>query len=130
MDTFSEYHPLINFVYFALVIGISMFYMHPVLLALSLAAVMLASLAGCSTQTQSEPASPPASSAAEAAQESSAAETTAQTPEDAEETGGDITREELEQLERLGAAAAILGKSLYTGALDLAECLERLGRGK
>ena len=36
MDTFSEYHPLINFVYFALVIGISMFYMHPVLLALSL----------------------------------------------------------------------------------------------
>lgn len=44
---------------------------------------------------------------------------------------GGITRmEELEQLERLGAAAAILGKSLYTGALDLAECLERLGRGK
>ena len=39
------------------------------LLALSLAAVMLASLAGCSAQTQSEPASPPASSAVEAAQE-------------------------------------------------------------
>ena len=52
------------------------------LLALSLAAVMLASLAGCSAQTQNEPASPPASSAAEAAQKSSAAETTAETPED------------------------------------------------
>ena len=39
---------------------------------------------------------------------------------------GGITRmEELEQLERLGAAAAILGKSLYAGALDLAACVRR-----
>ena len=36
-DTFSGYHPLINFVYFLIVIGMAMFYMHPVLLALSLA---------------------------------------------------------------------------------------------
>ena len=37
MDTFSGYHPLINFTYFTIVIGLSMFYMHPVFLALSLA---------------------------------------------------------------------------------------------
>ncbi len=37
MDTFSGYHPLINFTYFVIVIGIAMFYMHPVLLAISLA---------------------------------------------------------------------------------------------
>ena len=37
MDTFAEYHPLINFIYFVMVIGIAMFYMHPVLLGLSLA---------------------------------------------------------------------------------------------
>ena len=36
MDTFSGYHPLINFTYFVIVIGLSMFYMHPVFLALSL----------------------------------------------------------------------------------------------
>ena len=36
-DTFSGYHPLINFVYFLIVIGMAMFYMHPVLLVLSLA---------------------------------------------------------------------------------------------
>ena len=34
MDTFSGYHPLINFTYFVIVIGLSMFYMHPVFLAL------------------------------------------------------------------------------------------------
>ena len=32
VDTFAEYHPLINFIYFVMVIGIAMFYMHPVLL--------------------------------------------------------------------------------------------------
>ena len=37
MDVFAGYHPLVNFTYFAMVIGISMFYMHPVLLGLSLA---------------------------------------------------------------------------------------------
>ena len=37
MDTFSGYHPLINFTYFVIVIGIAMFYMHPVLLGLPLA---------------------------------------------------------------------------------------------
>ena len=36
MDTFSGYHPLINFTFFVIVIGLSMFYMHPVFLALSL----------------------------------------------------------------------------------------------
>ena len=36
MDTFSGYHPLINFTYFVIVIGLSMFYMHPVFLVLSL----------------------------------------------------------------------------------------------
>lgn len=40
MDTFSGYHPWINFVYFGIVIGISMFYMHPVFLVLSLAGSM------------------------------------------------------------------------------------------
>ena len=34
MDAFSGYHPLINFTYFTIVIGLSMFYMHPVFLAL------------------------------------------------------------------------------------------------
>ena len=34
-DTFSGYHPIINFTYFVLVIGYSMFMMHPVFLALS-----------------------------------------------------------------------------------------------
>ncbi len=29
-DNFSSYHPIINFVYFVLVIGYSMFIMHPV----------------------------------------------------------------------------------------------------
>ena len=35
-DTFSSYHPLINFLYFFLVIGFSMFFMHPACLAISL----------------------------------------------------------------------------------------------
>lgn len=36
-DTFSGYHPIVNFLYFALVIVFSMFFMHPVCLAISLA---------------------------------------------------------------------------------------------
>lgn len=35
-DTFSGYHPLVNFLYFGLTIGFSMFFMHPVCLAISL----------------------------------------------------------------------------------------------
>ncbi|MDE7307731.1 MAG: energy-coupling factor transporter transmembrane protein EcfT [Lachnospiraceae bacterium] len=35
-DTFSGYHPLVNFMYFGLVIGFSMFFMHPVCLLISL----------------------------------------------------------------------------------------------
>lgn len=35
-DTFSGYHPLVNFWYFGLVIGFSMFFMHPVCLVISL----------------------------------------------------------------------------------------------
>lgn len=34
-DAFSAYHPLVNFLYFGLVIGFSMFFMHPVCLAIS-----------------------------------------------------------------------------------------------
>lgn len=34
-DTFSTYHPVINFVYFVLIIGYTMFMMHPVFLVLS-----------------------------------------------------------------------------------------------
>ena len=33
--------------------------------------------------------------------------------------------EELAALDAMGVDAAILGKSLYTGALDLAECVRR-----
>lgn len=36
MDTFSTYHPLINLLYYVFVIGMSMFFMHPVLLGISL----------------------------------------------------------------------------------------------
>lgn len=36
IDEFSKYHPLVNFLYFGLVIGFSMFFMHPVCLAISL----------------------------------------------------------------------------------------------
>lgn len=35
-DTFSGYHPLVNFLYFALVLAFSMCFMHPVSLAISL----------------------------------------------------------------------------------------------
>jgi len=35
-DTFSGYHPLINFLYFALVLAFSMFFMHPICLGISL----------------------------------------------------------------------------------------------
>ena len=41
MDTFSSYHPMVNFIYFLMVIGSSMFFMHPVFLGLSLCAAML-----------------------------------------------------------------------------------------
>ena len=37
-DTFSSYHPTINFLYFALVLVFTMFFMHPVSLVISLAA--------------------------------------------------------------------------------------------
>lgn len=36
MDTFSTYHPSINLFYYIVVIGISMFFMHPVFLGISL----------------------------------------------------------------------------------------------
>lgn len=36
MDAFSGCHPLINFTYFVIVIGLAIFYMHPVFLVLSL----------------------------------------------------------------------------------------------
>ena len=35
-DAFSSYHPVINFLYFALVLVFSMFFMHPVSLLISL----------------------------------------------------------------------------------------------
>lgn len=35
-DAFSRYHPLVNFLFFALVIGITMFYMHPAIQLISL----------------------------------------------------------------------------------------------
>lgn len=35
-DAFSRYHPLVGFLYFALVIGITMFYMHPAIQLISL----------------------------------------------------------------------------------------------
>ena len=38
-------------------------------------------------------------------------------------SGGISRMEELEALDQMGTAAAILGKSLYTGALDLAACV-------
>ena len=36
MNEFKTYHPIVNFVYFAFVIGLSMFFMHPVCLCISL----------------------------------------------------------------------------------------------
>ena len=38
-------------------------------------------------------------------------------------SGGITREEELTELDAMGVAAAILGKSLYTGALDLARCV-------
>lgn len=35
-DTFSSYHPMVNFLFFALVLGYTMFFMHPVSLCISL----------------------------------------------------------------------------------------------
>ena len=40
-------------------------------------------------------------------------------------SGGIRRMEELDALDQMGAAAAILGKSLYAGALDLAACVRR-----
>lgn len=40
-DAFSGYHPTINFCYFVLVIGFSMFFMHPVCLVLSLGSALI-----------------------------------------------------------------------------------------
>ena len=40
-------------------------------------------------------------------------------------SGGIRRMEELAALDAMGVDAAILGKSLYTGALDLAECVRR-----
>ena len=39
-------------------------------------------------------------------------------------SGGISSEAELRELERMGVAATILGKSLYTGALDLARCVQ------
>lgn len=39
-DTFSSYHPLINFLYFALVLVFTMFFMHPVSLIISLVSAL------------------------------------------------------------------------------------------
>ena len=39
-------------------------------------------------------------------------------------SGGISSEAELLELKKMGTAAAILGKSLYTGALDLARCVE------
>ncbi len=36
MDIFSTYHPIINFIYFIFVMGITMFFMHPVFLGIAL----------------------------------------------------------------------------------------------
>lgn len=35
-DTFSSYHPMVNFLFFALVLGCTMFFMHPISLCISL----------------------------------------------------------------------------------------------
>lgn len=43
-------------------------------------------------------------------------------------SGGISYESELLELERAGTAAAILGKSLYTGALDLARCVQLVQR--
>lgn len=43
-DTFSSCHPAINFLYFALVLGYSMFFMHPISLVISLTSAVLYSV--------------------------------------------------------------------------------------
>lgn len=43
-DTFSSYHPLINFLYFGLVLAFSMFFLHPVCLGISLACALAYSI--------------------------------------------------------------------------------------
>ena len=43
-DTFSTYHPIINFTYLIAVILLSMFFMHPVFLLISLISSMLYSI--------------------------------------------------------------------------------------
>lgn len=43
-DTFSSYHPVINFLYFALVLLFSMFFMHPASLTISLLCAMIYSI--------------------------------------------------------------------------------------
>ena len=40
-DTFSGFHPLVNFLYFALVLVFTMFFMHPVCLAVSLVSAVM-----------------------------------------------------------------------------------------
>ena len=42
-------------------------------------------------------------------------------------SGGIAKMEELDTLQNMGCHAAILGKSLYTGAIDLAEAVRRFG---
>ena len=48
MKEFKTYHPIVNFIYFLLVIGLSMFLMHPVSLAITLfcAVIYIAVLKG------------------------------------------------------------------------------------
>lgn len=43
-DTFSSYHPIINFLYFGLVLVFSMFFMHPASLTISLLCAMIYSI--------------------------------------------------------------------------------------
>ncbi|MGN0706723.1 MAG: 1-(5-phosphoribosyl)-5-[(5-phosphoribosylamino)methylideneamino]imidazole-4-carboxamide isomerase [Faecalibacterium sp.] len=45
-------------------------------------------------------------------------------------SGGITREEELTVLDNMGVAAAILGKSLYTGALDLARCIQLVPQDK
>ena len=40
-DAFSGYHPLVNFLFFALVLGATMVFMHPVSLCISLAGALV-----------------------------------------------------------------------------------------
>ena len=41
IDLFSSYHPIIDFLYFALCIGFTMVFMHPVILVISLLSAFL-----------------------------------------------------------------------------------------